>query len=149
MHGEHPRGTPAAVPTRELRDTKEGKCRALPYNPDSTLARGGSGLHSTLYGLDHARFEYTRQRLETRRSLRTSSPTSLPQRRVASLSSSKVGCAGSHISPETRLTANEVYKRLEKSLDKNDHVLIIKVDPDDKQGWLPNDAWGWINNRAA
>jgi hypothetical protein len=50
---------------------------------------------------------------------------------------------------DTNLTANQAYKRLEPHVDKNDHVLIIKVDPYDKQGWLPKKAWDWINGHKA
>lgn len=50
---------------------------------------------------------------------------------------------------DTRLTANEVYKQLESHLDKNDHILVIGVDPYEKQGWLPKKAWDWINNHRA
>jgi hypothetical protein len=48
---------------------------------------------------------------------------------------------------DTRLTANEVSKRLVPHIDQNDHILVLEVNPSNKQGWLPKRAWEWINGR--
>ncbi len=43
------------------------------------------------------------------------------------------------------LNADSMFAKLEKHISGGDRVLIIKVDKNDKQGWLPQDAWDWIN----
>ena len=47
---------------------------------------------------------------------------------------------------DTALTANGVWERLAPHIDNNDYVLVIAVGHD-KQGWLPEKAWTWINTR--
>ena len=49
---------------------------------------------------------------------------------------------------DTSLTAKGVWEKLAPHVDKNDFVLVIGVTRD-YQGWLPQDAWTWINSRAA
>ena len=45
------------------------------------------------------------------------------------------------------LTANQIYERLEPHINKSngDHILVIELGID-KQGWLPADAWTWLNS---
>lgn len=43
----------------------------------------------------------------------------------------------------TNETAEQIYQRIGKFIDKNDYILIINVGKD-YHGWLPNDAWDWI-----
>jgi len=43
----------------------------------------------------------------------------------------------------TNETASQVWTRLEKQVDKDDYILIILVSKD-YQGWLPKEAWEWI-----
>ena len=47
---------------------------------------------------------------------------------------------------DTRLTAENIWQRLEPHVDENDFVLVIRVAPN-FQGWLPKDAWDWITSR--
>lgn len=47
---------------------------------------------------------------------------------------------------DTSLNANTIADRLKAHLDNNDNMLIIRVTRD-YQGWLPNEAWEWINSR--
>jgi len=47
---------------------------------------------------------------------------------------------------DTGLNANAIADRLKAHLDNNDHMLIVRVTRD-YQGWLPNEAWEWINSR--
>ena len=49
---------------------------------------------------------------------------------------------------DTNLTGKGVWERLAPHVDKNDRVLVIRV-ARDYQGWLPQDAWDWINSRNA
>lgn len=49
---------------------------------------------------------------------------------------------------DTELNANGIWERLAPHVDGNDRVLIIGVAAD-WQGWLPQKAWAWINDRAA
>jgi len=48
---------------------------------------------------------------------------------------------------DTTLGANGIWERISPHLDKNDFVLVIGMSSD-YQGWLPAEAWEWINNRA-
>jgi len=49
---------------------------------------------------------------------------------------------------DTNLNAEGVWKRIEAHFDRNDRALVIGITKD-HQGWLPNDAWEWINGRRA
>jgi len=43
--------------------------------------------------------------------------------------------------------ANDISKDLLPLIDqKNDYILIIQISRD-YQGWLPKEAWSWINER--
>jgi len=44
------------------------------------------------------------------------------------------------------LTAEEIWQRLSPYVDRNDLLLVIGVTKD-CQGWLPQEAWQWINAR--
>lgn len=47
---------------------------------------------------------------------------------------------------DTNLGAAGIWKRLDPHVDRNDRVLVIGVTKE-YQGWLPKDAWEWINSR--
>ena len=49
---------------------------------------------------------------------------------------------------DTSLRASGVWDRLAPHVDKNDFFLVIGVTTD-YQGWLPQDAWDWINSRQS
>jgi hypothetical protein len=49
---------------------------------------------------------------------------------------------------DTSLDATGIYNRLKPHLDPNDYMLVIRV-ARDKQGWLPQEAWDWINARES
>lgn len=49
---------------------------------------------------------------------------------------------------DTSLDAKGIFGRLENHIDKNDFVLVIGVRRD-YQGWLPKEAWEWINERRS
>jgi hypothetical protein len=40
-------------------------------------------------------------------------------------------------------TPAEIWRRIATMIDANDRLLIIEV-RDDRNGWLPKDAWDWI-----
>lgn len=42
-------------------------------------------------------------------------------------------------------TAKEVFEKIKPHLDENDSVLVIEV-KNNKQGWLTNKQWNYINN---
>ncbi|POA91178.1 hypothetical protein C1883_04965 [Pseudomonas protegens] len=48
----------------------------------------------------------------------------------------------------TSENAQQLSSRLLKHIDNNDHLLVIRVSQD-FQGWLPKDAWEWLNNHIA
>ena len=43
----------------------------------------------------------------------------------------------------TSESADQLYNRLRVNLDANDSILIVQAGTD-VQGWLPKDAWTWI-----
>ena len=45
---------------------------------------------------------------------------------------------------DTSLNAEGVWSRLSPHVDGNDRMLVIGVTRD-FNGWLPKDAWAWIN----
>lgn len=48
---------------------------------------------------------------------------------------------------DTSLNAQGIWNKIEPHRDSNDFFLIIGVTRD-YQGWLPKDAWDWINVRS-
>jgi len=49
---------------------------------------------------------------------------------------------------DASLDANGIFAKLKPHIDNNDYVLVIGV-MRDSAGWLPQDAWTWINERRA
>ena len=49
---------------------------------------------------------------------------------------------------DTNLSAKSVWDRLAPHVDKNDFVLVIGVTRE-YQGWLPQEAWDWLNSRSS
>lgn len=49
---------------------------------------------------------------------------------------------------DTTLTAQGIWNKLEPYIDKNDFFLVIGVTRD-YWGWLPKEAWEWINSRSS
>lgn len=49
---------------------------------------------------------------------------------------------------DSDLNANQIWNRLSQHVDKNDFVLVIGVTRD-YSGWLPKEAWDWLNSRTS
>jgi hypothetical protein len=49
---------------------------------------------------------------------------------------------------DTSLTANAIWERIQPHVDGNDRFLINGI-TSDYSGWLPKDAWEWINSRLS
>lgn len=48
---------------------------------------------------------------------------------------------------KTNLTSSsQIWPYLVEHITTTDRLLIIKIDPDDKWGWLSQDAWDWLNS---
>lgn len=47
---------------------------------------------------------------------------------------------------KTPETASEIWQRLSLAVDKNDSVLVIKVDPGNREGWLFKELWKWFDD---
>ncbi|MFZ2309990.1 MAG: hypothetical protein WAW11_00410 [Patescibacteria group bacterium] len=45
----------------------------------------------------------------------------------------------------TDFNVTQISSILNKKIDQNDQLLIIRV-MKDYDGWLPRDAWNWLNN---
>jgi hypothetical protein len=48
---------------------------------------------------------------------------------------------------DTTLDSKGIWNKLSPHVDKNDSVLVIGVTRD-YSGWLPQDAWDWMNSRT-
>lgn len=48
---------------------------------------------------------------------------------------------------DTSLTAQGVWNVLASHVDENDFFLVVGITRD-YQGWLPSEAWAWINGRS-
>ena len=46
------------------------------------------------------------------------------------------------------LTPDQAFEKVRTSLDEGDHILILDVTADKRQGWLPQEAWDWINKNV-
>jgi hypothetical protein len=49
---------------------------------------------------------------------------------------------------DTSISADGIWNRIGKHFDQNDYALVIGVTRD-YQGWLPKEAWDWINSRRS
>jgi hypothetical protein len=49
---------------------------------------------------------------------------------------------------DTNQTAAGVSASLRPHIDQNDGLLIIGVNPNNRDGWLVQEAWDWINSHA-
>ena len=49
---------------------------------------------------------------------------------------------------QTNESAQQLYDRLKPHLDPNDFVLVIEI-RNNAQGWLPKEAWDWINENVS
>lgn len=49
---------------------------------------------------------------------------------------------------ESNLDENQIYDRLKPTLDDNDLLLILKVYPEARQGWLAKSFWGWMQTKS-
>jgi len=47
---------------------------------------------------------------------------------------------------ESTLTADAFAKSLYPFIETTDHLLVIRLQKE-YQGWLPKEAWEWLNNR--
>ncbi len=46
----------------------------------------------------------------------------------------------------TNLSADDISSKLLPYIKQGDRLLVIKIDTSNKQGWLPKDAWDWLNS---
>lgn len=47
---------------------------------------------------------------------------------------------------KTNYTSEQIWTALAPYLYRNDHILVVKIDSTDRWGWLPQDAWDWLND---
>lgn len=43
-------------------------------------------------------------------------------------------------------SASQIYNDLKGYIDSNDHLFVIEVEASNKQGWMPESVWKWLNN---
>lgn len=46
---------------------------------------------------------------------------------------------------KSNLSSSQIWNTLGQHMLKNDHILVVKIDTLDKWGWLPREAWNWLN----
>ena len=44
---------------------------------------------------------------------------------------------------------NHIYEKLKQVLDTNDLLLIFKVVPEERQGWLAQSFWEWMRTKLS
>lgn len=49
------------------------------------------------------------------------------------------------VSPSSPRTAQEIFNELEPFIDQKDDYLLVIGLKGDYQGWLPKEAWDWMN----
>lgn len=49
---------------------------------------------------------------------------------------------------DTNLTVSSAADRIRTKVDSSDHFLVLDITGDASQGWLPKDAWDWINKHV-
>jgi hypothetical protein len=47
----------------------------------------------------------------------------------------------------TSSSAEKWYERLRPYIDDDDAMLIVKIDMDERQGWLSKTIWNWMNKK--
>ena len=47
----------------------------------------------------------------------------------------------------TSKTAQQVCDDLRRHIDKDDHIFVTGVQEHNRQGWLPQQMWNWMNGR--
>jgi hypothetical protein len=48
---------------------------------------------------------------------------------------------------ETNKTSQQAFEALHPHMDPLDLILIAELSPNPPHGWLPKDAWEWVNSR--
>jgi coenzyme F420-reducing hydrogenase alpha subunit len=48
---------------------------------------------------------------------------------------------------ESNASATECYKHIAQALDKNDRLVVTKLNPQEMTAHLHDDVWTWLNNR--
>ena len=49
---------------------------------------------------------------------------------------------------DTNLSTQQIYGKLERHIDKNDELFIVRITRD-YTGYLPKKAWKWLRNRVS
>ena len=47
---------------------------------------------------------------------------------------------------KTNLTSAQIWDYLAKHITTKDRLLIVRIDARDKWGWLPQEAWHWLDS---
>ena len=47
---------------------------------------------------------------------------------------------------KSSLTSQQVYSMLGPHLSRSDFILVVEIIPGNRYGWLPQEAWNWIDN---
>ena len=47
---------------------------------------------------------------------------------------------------KTEKSVDDIANSTRLVLDPNDYLLVVDISNSKKNGWLPRDAWSWINN---
>ena len=45
--------------------------------------------------------------------------------------------------------ANSIYSEIRKYIDENDSLFVMRLDPNERQGWMPKSFWAWIKEKSS
>lgn len=55
-----------------------------------------------------------------------------------------IRCLASSWLLRTTLSAESIFQHLKPAIDTNDNLLVTRI-TDDRQGWMPQQVWDWLN----
>lgn len=47
---------------------------------------------------------------------------------------------------QSNLTTQEVASKVKANMDNNDYLFVTEITRKTRNGWLPSDAWKWLND---
>lgn len=53
------------------------------------------------------------------------------------------------VAPSTERSAEDIFTQLQPFIDKEDDYMLVVEVTSNYQGWLPDEAWDWMNERIS
>ena len=45
--------------------------------------------------------------------------------------------------------ANSIYGEIRKYIDENDSLFVVRLDLNERQGWMPKSFWTWLKEKSS